>query len=199
MSVKNSEQITGKFTHWCLTADADALVAGKRRQPERQNHTKPAGMWLSWNGGWEQFCETWESWMEGRTCLRASIKPGLKILEIDCMADLDEAFTGFEQNPVETYPEDMLVFKQHHEQMKECMKDMFPGDHHLRRYDFSVAPLFWHWLQTKGYAGVALTERGQWQTRMPTFLYGWDCASICIFDPNNVTFSKELEVENNGS
>jgi hypothetical protein len=40
--------------------------------------------------------------------------------------------------------------------------------------------------------GVVLTNKGQWGTRFPTFLCGWDCVSICIFNPKNIIF-KEIK------
>ena len=50
--------------------------------------------------------------------------------------------------------------------------------------------MFWFWLKERGYDGVALTNEGQWATRMNTFMYGWDCQCIVIFDSKNVTLTK---------
>ena len=53
---------------------------------------------------------------------------------------------------------------------------------------------FWDWLRdTKHIDGVALTDKGQCSTRWDTWLYGWDCASIVIFNPLNVVLHSEVD------
>jgi hypothetical protein len=41
---------------------------------------------------------------------------------------------------------------------------------------------------SKEYDAILLTENGEKETRfsIPKSLYGWDCESICIFNPNTV-------------
>jgi hypothetical protein len=48
---------------------------------------------------------------------------------------------------------------------------------------------FWQWLKDNNYQGIALTNRAQYETRYNTFLYGWDCESLVIFNPKNVKLS----------
>lgn len=53
-------------------------------------------------------------------------------------------------------------------------------------YDFlKVDKKFWKWLEWQGYDGVAQTI--EWSTG-----YGWDCASIVIFNPKNVILKGKM-------
>lgn len=50
---------------------------------------------------------------------------------------------------------------------------------------------FWEWLKDKiKLDGIILTKKGENETRYTTWLYGWDCSCIAIFNPANVMIKK---------
>jgi hypothetical protein len=168
MSDIKSQEITGKLTHWVDAKDKEAILAGSFQLPQARQTgiaNKPQGIWISWNGGWEDFCrDDFTTWMDGKACLRASLAPDLRIWKIDTLEDFTAVWHKFDP---ENKPDMMLFSKYDH------LKD------------------FWAWIQAQGYDGIAMTEQGQWRTRRTTFLYGWDVSSVVIFDRKNVTFTEE--------
>ena len=163
-----SEDIEGKLTHWISKEHKDKALAAEFKFLEGGLSSKPLGLWISWNGGWEDWTKgEWPDWMKGKVCLTAKIKPGLKLWHIDSLEDFAEIWDEFKvfANIKEEHMY-MSMFTLH--EAKKEGKD------------------FWVWLKEKGVDGIALTDQGQWKTRMGTWLYGWDCQSIVIFKPENV-------------
>ncbi len=155
-------EIEGTFTHWVDAKDVDAVINHTLKTPEHRNSFKPHGVWLSWNGDWERWFESeWKSWAEGKVCLRARIHPRATIVVIDTVEDLKELMV---QAGI-PLTEENIRFYRNCEEFWEALRGQFDG--------------------------IALTEAGQWRTRMTTFLYGWDCASICIHNPAHVTFTRD--------
>lgn len=170
MTIVLSETIKGKPTHWLKEEYKEKALNGEITLSSARLHLpiKPRGFWISWNHGWEKFCKyDYKEWMEkDKVCLRVKLKPGLRIWLIDSMDDFNSIWSKF---PYGVADEKFLT------SFSSLMKAQEKG------HDF------WSWLQeTYAIDGVALTEAGQWRTRMDTWLYGWDCASIVIFNPENV-------------
>ena len=157
MSIVKSETIKGKLTHWVKPEYVDRVLSGDIRLHQGLK-TKPLGVWISWNNGWEKWCKSESDFIAGRTCLKVKLKDGLNVWLIDSLDDFNE------------------IWKQ------------FNNESGL---SILIDNKFWYWLQdTYHIDAVALTDKGQWTTRMDTWLYGWDVASIVVFNPNNVRFSK---------
>ncbi len=175
----NSNKLKGKFTHWVDSKYKEDILNGKFKLARTNLISKPAGLWLSWNGGWEQFCkDDFTSWMGTRVCLKAKIKPNLKIWLINTFEDFLEVWNRF-TFPLVIKPEAKLRF-----QFDTCSI--------LKLYECKERGKdFWEWLQREfKIDGVALTDIGQCETRMSTWLYGWDVASVVIFNPKNVILTE---------
>jgi len=162
MSIVKSQDITGTLTHWsehCKSICKEGFTINKRSVLLN----KPNGVWISWNGGWEQYVKDYfPSWMTATTLsVSVKIKPDLNIWLIDSYEDFMHMWNQSEFkniNPKNT------------------------GLHLIR---------FWTWLCEQRINGIALTDKGQRETRIVTFLSGWDCASIIIFLPENVEVDDE--------
>ena len=166
-----SEHIVGNLTHWVEPEYVDAVLNNKNDVFVPTIFNKPLGVWLSWNGGWEKWTESEApTWLEGQVVLVAQLKPGFKLWLINEMTDFVVMWEEFNNHIGDTvYSMSGLYW---------C-------------HDFNKMKQFWDWIKNvKGYGGIALTDAGQWATRMNTFLYGWDCQSIVIFDTNNIIFKR---------
>lgn len=173
MIIKSNE-IKGEFTHWVGIKHKESVLNGQFRLLPSSLPSKPTGLWLSWNGGWEYFCKyDYTDWMKGKTCLKAEIKPNLNIWLIDSFVDFIEVWNKF------IYPEKINL---------NTDKFQYEICSFIKLYESKQKGKdFWEWLQTElKIDGVALTKIGQCETRMSTWLYGWDVASVVLFNPKNV-------------
>jgi len=169
MTIVKSDSIEGELTHWLKNEHAPLALKGEFILQKGTISNKPRGLWLSWTKGWEEWCKV-ESFgdLPNKTCLHAQLNPGLDIWLIDSMDDFLEVWGDFKGK-------------------KAHIKD-YPTMNIISLYESN----FWQWLKdTKNIDGVALTDKGQCATRMRTWLYGWDCASIVIFNPDNVILKEE--------
>jgi len=163
-----SQDITGKLTHWIAKKFTDLALLGKFELHD--NFNKPKGMWLSWNNGWEDWCNSEQpNWInkEKFDCLNAKLKYNLKLWLIDNMNDFLDLW-GKYCDIYKIEKNDEYVVYNNQEQIKT----------------------FWQYLVEEGFDGIALSEQGQNETRMRTWLYGWDCCSIIVFNPENVLLSR---------
>ena len=173
MSFVKSESIEGKLTHWISKQHVSKGIKGEYRTLPGGLDSKPLGIWLSWDNGWEDWCNgEWPDWMKGKACLKAEMKPGLKLWHIDNLEDFKEVWDKFLKQ-MEIDGKSPL-----HTEFANSMLTIYQAK--ADGYDF------WEWLKKEKVDGVALTDKGQWRTRMDTWLYGWDAACIVIFKPNNV-------------
>lgn len=128
---------------------------------------KPAGgFWLSVNEGWEAWCEAEEpEWAEGPR-FKATLSKNARILEIRGKADLQ----GLPINP--------------------AMAD-------ANNWDLSLG----HWGEVyldfetlaKEYDGVAvMVQSGNWD-ELYYLMYGWDCDSLVVFNPEVIENLEETE------
>lgn len=145
MTIVKSQGIKGKLTHWLAPEHKDTALTGKFfvDYKEGQIKNKPEGLWLSWNDGWEKWCESESNFIKEKVCVNASLKKNLKIWHIDCLKDFEEIWNEFvkETNWEEKYP-------------RLNAKMLMEGNK------------FWDWLKEKEIDGVALTDNGQWATRI---------------------------------
>ena len=172
MSFVKSETIKGRLTHWLKKEYSEPALNGVFNLMDSKLVIKPKGLWLSWNDGWEEWCKDndcdWVNPAE-KDCLVAELKPGLKLWLIDDTKDFFDVW--HEYSPYNKDTDSVLS---------------------IYRSQDTKGINFWDWLkQTHKVDGVALTDQGQWRTRLTTWLYGWDCACILIFNPNNVILEKE--------
>jgi len=163
--IVKSQDIKGKLTHWLYRRYVPSALKGEFVLQPGGPLNKPQGLWLSWNEGWERWCES-ENFgdLSKKACLHAQLKPNLNIWLIDSMADFLDIWHEFKGR-----------------------KRIHPKDYSVNSIMGLYQNNFWEWLRgIKHIDGIALTDKGQWATRWDTWLYGWDAASIVIFDPSNV-------------
>ncbi len=162
MSIIFSQDIKGKLTHWVNKKyKDDALKGDFKLNDSNALDNKPKGLWLSWNNGWEKW-SLGENFggpanKKDNVCLNAKLKSNLKLWCINSFNDFMEVWNKFTDKDPTIF--NIITIKENN---------------------------FWEWLKNKEYDGVALTDKGQWATRFKTWLYGWDCASIVIFNPKNI-------------
>lgn len=133
---------------------------------KNRSFCKPeGGLWVSpvdSKFGWKDWCEV----EDFRDCkesnsFKVSFKDDAKVIIIDSYDDLDKLPS---MNPYKDIP------------TLASYGDRFP--------DFEKL--------AKEVDAIWLTEEGQWKTRMtnPKNLYGWDCESILVLNPNSI---KQIE------
>lgn len=192
-----SQTLKGKITHWALMADSELLIAGERKEPSQGISNKPAGLWLDWNDGWKEWCES-ESFHDGLKnyeCLDAEVKPFLKVWLIDSRADFFNLWRRFYREEILNAYDALKKLRKINEGLRvrrsQEAESFARGILTLHFFDF------WKWLKDKcGIEAVALTGKGQAETRFGTWLYGWDCSSIVVFDPKNVRLKKQGGIRN---
>jgi hypothetical protein len=167
--IVSGEQIVGRLTHWVPNKYAPTVfVHGTKVMYHTEISNKPDGIWLSWENGWEDFCNNCGSTLTKRwvnpkkyTCFDAYIPKDIRIWLINSLDDFYEMWLEFIPDK-----EEALLSSRTFNQKETA---------------------FWEWLKViKQIDGIALTKRGERETRYRTFLYGWDCSSLVIFKPEDV-------------
>jgi hypothetical protein len=150
---------------------ADDAVAGKFIV-SRKGVAKPEGVWLSveLSNGLDSYND-WRKSENGEGLsfspdsdyirLDVELRPGIKLFIIDNMKDLKRITDEFD------YPFPPNLFD-------------------LNSYD---AIKIFDKIRDMGYEGIYLTPRGERETHL-TFMYGWDMASVVIFDPSKSVVMK---------
>ena len=132
-------------------------------------NNKPYGFWISVNEGWEEWCKLNQpDWLENTTIINFELKSGFNIMVINNTTDILSVWydylneTGFDsENP----QGDSITSFMSKNKNELCY--------------------FWDWLEKKyKLDGIYLTEYGEKITRYNTFLYGWDCESLVVFNTN---------------
>lgn len=175
------------LTHVIRTGDiiehrdlVENLLNGKYEIPhyhEKQKYShKPIGVWVSVNHDWEMWCRG-ERFVDIDNAIIMDVDfvpQGMNLLIIRSMEDFTDWMNWLGKKPTDNIPEPLSSFQLEYMQ-----------------YGFSY-PMFNPDMWTKTaehFDGIWVTEEGQWATRYNTFLYGWDCNSMCIFNPAKVKFS----------
>lgn len=155
-------QLRGTFTHWLDPKYKQCALDGKFVLHKSAIPNKPKGFWISWNNGWEDWCHAESNFIKDQVMLKVEFtKPDMKTLLIDTKQDLDGLWREYSGTEL-------------------GMSSLMGLIESEKRFGIS----FWNWLQKeKGIEAIALTEAGQWHTRMTTFMYGWDAECVFVFDP----------------
>lgn len=101
------------------------------------------------------------------------LKKDSKILKINSLDDLKKVPLQNLDDRVKNYPE-----------LKDVFYSMnFPNYEKI----------------SKEYDAIHLTERGQYETRLPPFgepnLYGWDCETVLVMNPNCIILTKSEKLD----
>ena len=191
-----SQDFKGKLTYVTVAKN----VKGILKQGFKINHKgerldKPNGIWLSVDDGWEKWKDGEEFRPEDDAVLQASIPQDLKLLVIDSLDDFLSWQNDFSKDhPIIGTGDGMDI-----EMRRMAKATGFNIDDFIKHGDlafmktFGISfvrynPKLWEWTESK-VDGVLMTEEGQWATRMKTFMYGWDCATLMMFNEKHVKFS----------
>jgi hypothetical protein len=163
-----SEHIVGELTHWADPEHREAILSNNNQPFACTIFNKPVGIWLSWNKGWEKWTESEAPYfLDGKMTFSCKLKPGFKLLLINDMSDFLTIWNEFCNHIGKPINTGSMIW---------CSEP-------------AIMRAFWKYIKDdKECGGIALTDAGQWATRMNTFLYGWDCQSIVIFDTNNIIY-----------
>jgi len=169
MNLIKSQRIKNKITHTTFSKHIKLLVNGQCYvRPTKRDGMKPDGIWLSVDNGWEDWCKGEDFMLDRDAQLQVQLKDDLEILVIDSM-------------------ENFLTWMHEFEAYNEVDKTKMYNKEGFGIGYATFNPHLWAWTASKC-DGIFVTDKGQWATRMDTFLYGWDCASICMFDPTHIKF-----------
>ncbi|MEW6035399.1 MAG: hypothetical protein AB1529_02190 [Candidatus Micrarchaeota archaeon] len=158
-----ADYLGGELAHAVKPQFAESAVNGEFIPSG--DRTKPSGLWLSWGSGWDYFTGSNPGLMfKGTVKFRAEMRSGLKLFLLDGRESFDSMMAEFRREvkvaettgsgyPDGTWPDNNWVY-------------------------YEKSP--WQWLRERGYDGVAVTEEGYLDTN---FQFGWDAASIVIFEP----------------
>lgn len=151
-----------KLTHTTTKDDVKNIMNVGFLINDNKDHFKPNGIWLSIDNDWERWCDANNFNQEkNEVILELKLHNQDKYWVIDSLDDFYAKFNEF------------------------CAAKRIShttGSIH----DIMLSRPFFDWVKSKGYHGVILTKQGQIQTHMKTFMYGWDCASICVFNPEDI-------------
>ncbi len=191
MNYINSQYITQSLTHQTSHIGYDGMKKNGIKLSDMGDDAllyKPPGFWISINGDWERWC-TGEEFrdVKNATICDVYLKPNLLFIRISTVLDADELFLFL-------IPE----LKDHYDGFSDfssSLSDLIS----ISRYQI-------HEL----YKGNLVTARSVWSKALEicdgiyfenstdlhfhTIFNTWDCDSIVLFDPSNVTISKKEQV-----
>lgn len=160
MCLKKAKDVEGTFTHLTPIKNLSSIKEQGLVTPKDRGGgiNKPIGVWLSLNGGWEHFCE---------------VDYHGHAIDYDYYALINCSIK----------PDINLVVIDSLDDFYEALNSV--GIEKQRYYHHDTVQLFWSKLKLIS-DGLLLTHKGQFETRWETFLYGWDCASVCIWKEDSI-------------
>ena len=186
MNFINSQYITSDMTH--LTPEKGYLGMKKTgiKLPDMGDRGllyKPPGFWISLDGDWEDWCTSEEFRnVDTETICNVYLKPNLTFIRISTVNDADELMSflipeivKYQLLDFDCRPSDMMTLMQY---------------------------------QTQGFRdGIMITAKQLWRKALDscdgiyyensgslhfnTIFNTWDCSSIMLFDPRNVSINKQ--------
>ena len=190
MNYINSQYITQGLTHLTSHEGYDSMIKNGIKLTDIGGDAllyKPPGFWISINGDWERWC-TGEEFrdVQNATICDVYLKPNLLFIRISTVPEADELFLFL-------IPE----LKHHHHDFTDSFFSSSLSDLiNISRYQI-------HELQK----GNLVTARSVWSKALDvcdgiyyenssdlhfhTIFNTWDCDSLVLFDPSNVTLSKK--------
>ena len=185
MTIIKSKDLKGTFTR--VSSKNSNL---KKYSEKRDTYLKPDGFWISWNKGWEKWCKNeMPEWIDKKIKIHYKVEivnKNLKIWVINSLKDLLELWDEFKKDKK---IRDLAT------EMNITAGQMFHMSTILLLKLRNKGYNFWEWLnKEKKIDGIALTDKGQCDTRMNTFMYGLECETLFLFEPkNNIKLVKKIE------
>ena len=155
------------YTHICACGHDALDIKSIAPIENRANWNKPkGGFWLSVNNGWETWCKgEMPEWTKGPR-YEATLKPEARILEI------------WDKTDLQTLPVNPDMAESHNWDLNRGLW----GEVYL---DFEKL--------ADEYDGIAvMVQTGNWDD-LYHLMYGWDCDSLCVFNPEIIEGFKEIE------
>lgn len=193
MNYINSQYITQSLTHQTSHKGYHDMIKNGIKLKDRGNDAllyKPPGFWISINGDWERWC-TGEEFrdIQKATICNIYLKPNLLFIRISTVPDADELFLF------------LIPELKHHQHDFADSFFSFPLSDLLNISRYQIHEL---------HKGNLVTARSVWGKALEicdgiyyenssdlhfhTIFNTWDCDSIVLFDPSNVTLSKKEQV-----
>ena len=190
MNYINSQHITQSLTHQTSHEGYNSIIKNGIKLTDMGDDAllyKPPGFWISINGDWERWC-TGEEFrdVQNATICDVYLKPNLLFIRISTVPDADELFLFL-------IPE---LQDHHHDFTDSFFSSSLSDLINISRYQI-------HELQK----GNLVTARSVWSKALDvcdgiyyenssdlhfhTIFNTWDCDSLVLFDPSNVTLSKK--------
>lgn len=192
MKIILSENFRGKLTHVTSAKDVRGILkTGFKVNRGTGRPDKPEGIWLSVDDGWEKWKEDESFKSSDDGIVKAEILPNLKLLVIDTLEDFMSWMKEFDNEVGIIGTGDAMNNDWKRMVMETSQKIEDPDFNTFGKFYIgftSYNPKLWEWTASK-VDGIYLTDKGQWATRLTTFMYGWDCATVLMFDEKNVKFS----------
>lgn len=166
----------GGITHIVLKKYTESTLKGDIKISSGMMTFKPTGVWLSWNNGWQRWCKSEEFLnLENYDQLNVELTSTLKFWFIDSIEDFHKIWVEY---------------------VKKNYKSSFLSILDLIKTEKKFGICFWDWLRdVKKLDGIALTDKGQWATRMNTFFYGWDVSTVFLFHTEGIKMTRQKKVK----
>ena len=185
MNFINSQYITSKMTH--LTPEEGYLGMKKTgiKIPDRGNTAllyKPPGFWISLDGDWEDWCTSEEFRnVDVETICNVYLKPNLTFIRISTVEDANELMLFL-------VPELSLHYvKSNFFPLSDLMTIIHYQIHELHKGNLVTARKVWA-NALNNCDGIYYENSGD--LHFHTIFNTWDCNSIMLFDPRNVSITK---------
>lgn len=155
---------------WVPNEHIDDVLRGNCKLSQSKL-TKPAGVWISGNEGWVEWCEIDNpDFLIDTTPLKAYVSPEIRICEIGSREDFESLCERLRID----YSKISVQ-----ESRSEDYEELFDA------------------IKREGYGGIHLSHRGMRNLQDHEF-FGWDSDCTVIFDPRNLSFElltpKELKI-----
>ena len=192
MNYINSQCITESLTHVTSHEGYDGIMSNGIKLRDWGNDAllyKPPGFWISINGDWEEWC-TGNDFrdVEGSTICDVYLKPNLLFIRISTVSDADELFL-------------FLIPELKHRNIFPEFSFSFPLSDLMNISSYQIDQL---------QKGNLVNSRSVWSKALDvcdgiyyedssdlhfhTIFNTWDCDSLVLFDPTNVTISKKEQL-----
>jgi len=186
MNFINSQYITANMTH--LTPEKGYLGMEKNgiKIQDRGDTAllyKPPGFWISLDGEWEEWCVSEEFRdVQNETICDVYLKPNLTFIRICTVHDANELFSFL-------IPElSTLKFLDMDFSLSDMMTLMHYQTNELRKGNLVTARTVWA-NALNNCDGIYYENSGD--LHFHTIFNTWDCSSIMLFDPHNVSIIKQ--------
>lgn len=173
-----------KLTHFSKEKDLKLEV---REYPNSKDHVfKPNGLWLSANGGWEDWAGSEMPDMVDRCCYEIELAKNVNLLVIDSKEKFNKVFKELTDYNMEDGSFELIKEGKLKVDIKKDVEKF--GRDFMAKYE---AMLIFHNKIQKKYDGVFMDWDKVWKHRLDfsdfgSYIYPWDCASVVLWNIDKI-------------